>query len=217
MPKIRVAVAVVSVLTFTAHIAAADDPASPQQPDPPAPAPAPYQPPGGAPAVAPPGNSPPSNGPPGNTQQLPGALIYAPEEITEFDNNAPVPYGYTKVVRARKGLIIGGGVTLGAAYLTTVLTGALAAALGTLTGSRMDAGPAFVPVLGPFLEMGQDHSGGQRAWAALGLAQTAGAIMLVYGLNNRRTILVRNDQLSATSIAPLIAPGASGLSVVGRF
>ena len=30
------------------------------------------------------------------------------EEITEFDDSAPVPYGYTRVTRTRKGLIIGG-------------------------------------------------------------------------------------------------------------
>jgi hypothetical protein len=121
------------------------------------------------------------------------------------------------VVRARKGLIIGGSVTLGAAYLTTVFTGALAAALSTFSSSHMSVGPAFVPVLGPFLEMGQDHSGGQLSWAVLGLAQTAGALMLVSGLNSPRTILVRNDRLNVTSIMPLIVPGASGLSVMGRF
>jgi len=205
---VAVVVAVVSALTFTTRIAAADDPAS---------SPPPAPPPGGAPAGTPPGINPPSNGPPGDIQRRSVPLTYAPEEITEFDNNAPVPRGYTKVVRARNGLIIGGGVTLGVAYLLTVATGGLDSALSQFGSSHRSAAPAFVPVLGPFLEMGQDHSGGQLAWVVLGLAQTAGALMLVSGLNNPRTILVRNDRLRVTSIAPLVAPGASGLSVVGRF
>jgi hypothetical protein len=210
MSKIQVAIAVVSALTFTTRIAAADDQASP----PPAPAPAPYQPPGGAP----PGSPPPGYGPPGYALQPSGAPIYGPEEITDFGNSAPVPYGYTKVTRRRKGLIIGGAATLGATYGVTAFTGMLAIAFRPINRSAPDPTPFFIPVVGPFVAIAQSKdSTGDFGLVAIGLGQTAGAIMLVYGLTHSREVLVRNDQLAITSIAPLVAPGASGLSVVGRF
>ncbi|MBL0215438.1 MAG: hypothetical protein IPQ07_16325 [Myxococcales bacterium] len=48
----------------------------------------------------------------------------------------------------------------------------------------------------------------------LGLARTAGAIMLIYGLTNPKTLLVRNDQLSIT---PMFGNGSSGFAVSGAF
>jgi hypothetical protein len=161
---------------------------------------------------------PPGHGPPGHALQPSCAPIYDPEEITDFDDSTPVPYGYTKVTRARKGLIIGGAATLGATYGATVLIGLLATILRPLDRSTPDPTPLFIPVAGPFVEIAQSKdSTGLFGLAAVGLAQTAGAIMLVYGLTHSGEVLVRNDQLAITSIAPLVAPGASGLSVVGRF
>ena len=49
---------------------------------------------------------------------------------------------------------------------------------------------------------------------AMGGGQTAGAIMLIYGLTSTRTLLVRNDQLS---IAPMQVNGGTGMMVSGRF
>jgi hypothetical protein len=145
-------------------------------------------------------------------------MVSGPEEITDFDDSAPVPYGYTRVQRTRKGLIIGGAVTLGATYLATAFIGAVASDFLKAEGSNTDVAPLFLPVAGPFLEIGQTDSAIARFYLALsGLGQTAGAIMLFYGLSNSRTVLVRNDQLIVTSVAPMIAPGAAGLSVVGRF
>jgi hypothetical protein len=209
---------VIAMIGLAPGLAAADDQAPPPPSAQPAPAPAPYPPPAGAPPGAPPGYGPPGYGPPGYATQPPGVSSYSPEEITNFDDSAPVPSGYTKVTRARKGLIIGGGATLGAAYATTVFGGLVIAAFGDLFGQHTDAGPYFIPVFGPFLAMGQAKSSDdQFALAMLGIGQTAGAVMLIYGLANPRTVLVRNDQLIVTSVAPLIAPGAAGLSIVGRF
>src|SRR5262249_18535929 len=137
---------------------------------------------------------------------------------TDFDDSAPVPYGYTKVSRTRTGLIIGGAVTLGATYLVTAFVGAVADSINKIAGSNASVAPLYVPVVGPFLELGETDDPAARFYLTMsGLGETAGAIMLVYGLTSPRTVLVRNDQLIVTSIAPLIAPGASGLSVVGRF
>lgn len=212
----------IAMIGLAPGLAAADDPAPPPPPAQPAPAPAPYQPPGGARPGAPPGygpgSGPPGYGPPGHAAQPPGMWVYGPEEITDFDDSAPVPSGYTRMQRTRKGLIIGGAVTLGATYLTTAFVGEVASAFGPLFGSRTNYTPLFIPVFGPFVEIGQvNDSSDQFSLGLLGLGQTAGAVMLLYGLTSPRTVLVRNDQLIVTSLAPMIGPGASGLSVVGRF
>jgi hypothetical protein len=189
-------------------LAQADDPAPPPYPPPPY-QPPPYPPPGSGP---PPGYGPPGYGPP------PGVPVNGPEEISDFDDSAPTPYGYTRVQRTRKGLIIGGAVSLGATYLATAFIGAVAADALKAEGSNTSIAPVFLPVAGPFLEVGETDSAVARFFLAVsGLGQGAGAVMLLYGLTSSRTVLVRNDQLIVTSIAPLIAPGASGLSVVGRF
>ncbi|HEX3473827.1 MAG TPA: hypothetical protein VHT91_02235 [Kofleriaceae bacterium] len=199
-----------------AGLAEADDQAPPP-PYPsgsgPAPAPQPYPPP-----YSPPPGAPPGYGPPVYAAQPPGAVVYGPAEITEFDDSAPTPYGYTRVQRTRKGLIIGGAVTLGATYLATAFIGAVASDLLKAEGSNTSVAPVFLPVAGPFLEIAQTDSAIARFYLTVsGLGQTAGAIMLLYGISSSRTVLVRNDQLIVTSIAPMIAPGAAGLSVVGRF
>jgi hypothetical protein len=200
-----------AIVLLAPGLAGADDP--PPPPYPPAPAPYAPAPSGGAPPAGAPGYGPPGYGP-----QPYRAPIYAPEEITDVDDSTPVPYGYTKVSRTRKGLIIAGAVTLGATYLATSFVAAGVDTVNKAEGSNTDVTPAYVPVVGPFLEIGQTDSSIARFFLTVsGVGQTAGAIMLVYGLTSPRTVLVRNDQLSVTSIAPLVAPGASGLSVVGRF
>jgi hypothetical protein len=182
-------------------LARADDPPPPPYQQPP-----PYPPPPG-----------PGYGPPGYAPQ-PGMAVSGPEEITDFDDSAPTPYGYTRVQRTRKGMIIAGAVTLGATYLATAFFGAVAADVIKAEGSNTSTAPLFLPVAGPFLEVGETDSAVARFFLAVsGLGQGAGAVMLLYGLSSSRTVLVRNDQLIVTSIAPMIAPGASGLSIVGRF
>ena len=189
-------------------LAAADDQAPPPPPPPPS-----------YPAVTAP---PPSGGPPGYAPPTysaqPNVAAIGPEEIADFDDSAPVPYGYTRVQRTRKGLIIGGAVTLGATYLVTAFVGAVAADALRAEGSNTDVTPVFIPVAGPWLEIQETDSAIAKFYLTLsGLGQGAGAIMLLYGLSSSRTVLVRNDQLIVTSVAPMIAPGAAGLSVVGRF
>ena len=167
--------------------------------------PAPYQPaPGGPPSAAPPGYAQPYSAP-----------IYMPEEISDYDEDRPIPAGYTRVERKRKGLIIGGSVTLGATFLVTAFFGLIAGAVNEAEGSNTDVAPMFVPVIGPFLEFGETRNSAARfGLTMLGLGQVAGATMLIIGLTNPRTILVRNDQLT---LAPLVGDHASGLAIRGRF
>jgi hypothetical protein len=135
--------------------------------------------------------------------------------ITDVDETRPVPYGYTKVSKARKGMIIGGAVTFGVTYGVSAFAAAISADLRKTDPSSTDISALWIPALGPFLLLGQaDSSTGKFYLVQLGIAQTAGAIMLVYGLTSPKTVLVRNDQLSIT---PMIVHGASGLAVSGTF
>ena len=142
-----------------------------------------------------------------------------PKRITEFDPNAPVPYGYTKVTRTRKGFVIGGAVTFGVTYGISALVAAANDDLrrSNPSSSTEDLSDLWLPVVGPFLQLGRTESSSGRLFLVqVGIAQTAGAIMLLYGLTTPRTMLIRNDQLSMT-VAPMTGNGVSGLMAVGTF
>ena len=73
----------------------------------------------------------------------------------------------------------------------------------------------YVPVAGPFLYLGE--AGGESGKLVLiidGLAQAAGAAMLIAGLAAPKTIAVRND-LAKIEITPVLGPGSAG--IVGTF
>jgi len=198
------------------RLAWAEDQAPPPGPPPPYQVPPPS---GGPPVYGPQANgpapyAPPGYGPPGYGPPPYAAPSDAPEEM-DFDETRPIPPGYTKVSRARKGLIIGGACTLGGVYLFTTFIAAVADDINKAGGSNTDVSALYIPVVGPFVELGQTSSSTAKFYLTLsGLGQTAGAIMLIYGLTSPKTLLVRNDQLT---FAPMIGNGASGLSVMGRF
>jgi len=173
-----------------------------QGPPPPYPAPVPYQPP---PAYGPSGYARPAFSPPPE----------GPDEITEFDDTRPIPLGYTRAHKARKGLIIGGAVTFGVTYGISALAAAVGDDLRRTDPSREDISALWIPIAGPFLQLGQsDSSTGKFYLVQLGIAQSAGVIMLICGLSNPRTVLVRNDQVAIT---PIVIRGGSGLALSGTF
>jgi hypothetical protein len=186
----------IALLFQAPRMARADD--QPASPGPPPGYPPPYQlpPPGYG---AQPGNS------PGNS----------PEEITDVDDNTPVPYGYTKVTRAYKGLIIGGAVTFGVAFGISSFAAAIGEDLRSSGDTNTDVSALWIPIIGPFLQATRSESATAKFYVLhLGVAQAAGAIMLFYGLTNRKTIFLRTDRLS---VAPMLGNGASGMMVTGRF
>ena len=140
-----------------------------------------------------------------------------PEEITDFDFSRPVPLGYTPILRARKHLIVGGAVTFGVVYGLS----AFVAAVGedASRGERENtAASLWIPVAGPFLEMGHtDSATGRLFFASVGAAQLAGALMLYYGVSSKDRVLVRNDLVGSLTVAPLAGNGASGMALAGRF
>ncbi|HEY6180301.1 MAG TPA: hypothetical protein VIX73_37925 [Kofleriaceae bacterium] len=170
------------------------------------------------PTYAPPTYAPPTYGPPGYAPPPYSTPSYAPEEITDFDDSAPTPPGYTRVERTRKGLIIGGAVTLGATFAVTAFAAAIAADVNQVDGSNTDVSSMLIPVVGPFLQIQHTDSSVGRFWlTALGAGQAAGAIMLVYGLTSPKIVLVRNDQLSLGPMIDRGGRGVSGLTLTGSF
>ena len=143
----------------------------------------------------------------------------------DTDSGRPPPAGYRADTRIRKGLVIGGAVTFGAMYLLTALTAAAIndsksytySSIGTTSSKSSSAGLLYIPVVGPFAYL--SNAGSQSATVVLiidGVAQAAGAAMLIGGLAIPKHVLVRND-LAKIEIMPLVAPGHTGLGLVGTF
>ena len=211
------AIALAITLAAAPGRASADDP--PPAPPPPGyaqqpPPPQGYPPPGYPPPYQPAPDGQPAGAPPGYAQPY-SAPIYAPEEIDDVDADRPAPPGYTRVARARKGLIIGGSVTFGSTFLVTTFVAAVADEINKADGSNANVTPMYLPVIGPFLELGEtDNSVARFYLTMLGLGQAAGATMLIVGLTSPRMLLVRNDRLT---LAPLLGDHATGLAIRGRF
>lgn len=141
-----------------------------------------------------------------------------PEEINDFDFSRPVPLGYTPIERTRKHLIVGGGVTFGVVYGLSALVAAAGDDTARRDGTSNEVGALWIPVAGPFLQMGQtDSAVGKFFLASVGGAQLAGALMLYYGLTSKEHVLVRNDLVGSLTVAPLAGNGASGMALAGRF
>ena len=136
-----------------------------------------------------------------------------PRVINDYQDGDPVPPGYHADTRVRKGLVIGGAVTFGSMYLLSVLVASTANDI-----QKDSATLLYVPVLGPFLQMGKtDSSSGKTILAIDGLAQAAGVAMLIGGLVSPKTVLVRND-LAEISVVPMrVGTDGSGAGLVGKF
>lgn len=213
---------------------ASPPPASPSASTPPpgyAPPPPAYPPPGyGSP---PPGYGPPPTGyapppsgygpPPGYAPPPPGyPWAGRPREeqlpaVIPHDEKAPIPPGYHPDTRIRKTLVIAGAVTFGATYLYT-----LSQALNrdtSLDGGDDGVSPLVIPIVGPFVALGDTNSQGEHAGMApsslilSGLAQTVGVGLAVAGIVFPQKVLVRDATgKPALSVAPVLV-GSGGMGV----
>jgi hypothetical protein len=147
------------------------------------------------------------------------AVPYHPQaplapKVMDYEGG-PVPPGYHVATRARKGFIVAGAVTFGTLYLFSAL-GAAAAQDAKDEGFT----PLYAPCVGPFVAMGTAdvNATGAFALAVDGVAQSAGAAMLLFGLLAPQTKLVRNDAAVIEIPAP-VAFGRSGygLGVAGAL
>jgi hypothetical protein len=138
-----------------------------------------------------------------------------PSILEDWREGGPMPDGYHSEKRARRGMVIAGAVTFGVPYALSVIFGMW---LGGYVGDGATISPElfFVPVLGPFLVLGQ---AGQVEGVVLldGVAQLAGAVMLISGLAWPGTMLVRND-VARMSVVPMrFGKSGTGLGLAGTF
>jgi len=141
-----------------------------------------------------------------------------PRMIKDWDENQPIPQGYHRETRVRKGMVISGAIVFGVPYLYSALIAAVGSDIASSTGESNKVGALAVPVLGPFIEMGETGSSTANFMLAIdGVAQAAGAFMFIYGLTSPRNVLVRND-LAMVTVTPMrFGKDGSGLGLVGRF
>jgi hypothetical protein len=143
-----------------------------------------------------------------------------PREIAYHDGD-PIPPGYHPAERVRRGLIIGGAVTFGTLYFFSALVAAAGA--DSSPNEKNPTAAMWVPGVGPFIQMTHTSSATANVLLAVdGVGQTAGLLMLGFGLFSPRTVLVRNDLASApkkpeVAVAPMSGPGGTGMAVVGTF
>lgn len=209
LPKVVAAAAFgLSLTAVTATAAAQEQPADTARQPAPAPGYAPAQPSGGYVAPLSQQTQP--------TYVPQSVALSGPKEITDFNEDGPIPAGYTPVERTRKGMVISGSILFGSLYGLSALVAAADA-----DSYRPDLQALWVPAVGPFVQMFQTESAVGNFFLAIdGVGQTAGLAMFIYGLASPRTVLVRNDlaQVKPTvTVAPMSARGGGGLSLVGTF
>lgn len=134
----------------------------------------------------------------------------------------PVPPGYRLHARPRHGLIVGGSVLGGVPW-------ALGVTAAVTSNFDDNTGYLFVPVLGPWLVMisggAEDNCGvsdvcTDRSFTRMilaldGLAQAAGAILIIVGVHEPERLLVR-ERIVGVGPARLGRDGY-GMSVHGSF
>lgn len=144
--------------------------------------------------------------------------LSGPRVIKDYEEGEPVPPGYHPESKVRTGLVVGGAVTFGVMYLISVLVGAAITDGNRLSGGNDSGELLYVPVAGPFLQMTKtESSSGNVTLAIDGIAQAAGATMLIVGITSPKTVLVRND-LAEVRVMPMrMGQDGTGLGLLGTF
>lgn len=168
--------------------------------------------------------------------QEPGAPRNLPDSQLPTPPKAPLPPGDRvflppgaqadlKPYRVkRKGLVIGGAITLGVSYLITpVLTGvAYLSSLGFCESCPEALGLSLIPIFGPGIALrgALDDSPTLLAYAILiGVAQTAGLGMLIAGLVGKKV----TPKPPTYAVVPMLVPstqtraGVQGAAFSMRF
>jgi len=204
---------------------------------PPAASPAPQAPPPPAPWAVPPA----SQGPVWTRQPPPSAIApngeyvapleqttqptYVPQSVAlsgprvlkDWEDGQPIPYGYHRETRARKGAIIGGALALGIPYLYSAFIASIGSDVAGSNGKN-EVGDLYMPVFGPFAQMTHSDSATLNFVLLMdGIAQSVGAVLFIYGMTSPRPVLVRND-LAMVTVTPMhLGRDGNGVGLLGRF
>jgi hypothetical protein len=142
--------------------------------------------------------------------------LSGPRFIKDWQDGNPIPWGYHREERARKGEIISGAILFGVPWLYSAFFASLGADLSN--GGSNDLAALYVPVLGPFIEMTQTSSSSAHFILALdGVAQGVGAALFFHGLSSPRPLLVRNDLASFMITPTPLGKDGTGVAMMGRF
>ncbi len=154
--------------------------------------------------------------PPTGVRPPPPPLAAAAPKYLPYSEGDPIPDGYAPDTRVRRGLAIGGGVTLGVLWAFTAVFGAVFLDVGSLDDDAYI--PLFFPAVGPFIAVAtmEANVAGGAVLVIDGIAQTAGLAMFIAGLAAPEPVLRRKDGLRV-DIQPLAAPGHYGLGLTGAF
>jgi hypothetical protein len=137
-----------------------------------------------------------------------------PPATLPYEEGEVVPRGYDLKKRPVRSMVIAGAVTFGSTYVVSLLTSATILAADSHSGKPL--APLFVPIAGPFITIGTAKSDGAGTlWLVLdGVAQTAGAVMLIYGLVAEEKYLQRQPMTFAEQLKKpelLVGPTSMGL------
>jgi hypothetical protein len=185
--------------------------------------PAPALPPGAYPGMYPPGMYAPGLYAPG--MYPPGIYPDDPRLARRWKSGDPPPPGFHVEQRPIQGLVIGGSITLGVAWV-----------VGSAIGfSQAGNGGAYavIPVVGPFVAAGVYQPppcqsflcfgpGFYKAFLiTFGLIQSTGAVLLVSGLAAHHDTLVPGATIPRTGLTlmpvPIAGQNGNGLGLTGTF
>ncbi len=121
----------------------------------------------------------------------PPAPAILPPATLPYDEGQTIPPGYELKKRPIRSMVIAGSITFGVTYLVSILTAATVLASDSDEGKKL--APMFAPAVGPFIAIGTAKADGAGTlWLVLdGVTQTAGAVMLIYGLAAEEKFLER--------------------------
>jgi hypothetical protein len=160
----------------------------------------------------------------------PAADGYGPDYIA-YEEGDPIPPGYVRDTRIRKGLVIGGAVTFGTLWLASVVAAATLTANeeqqrttfdgeGNLVEVEVDDYiPLYIPIAGPFITIATADAevAGAVPLVIDGVAQVGGLAMLIAGLAARQDVLRRSVGEATIELTPVAMPGRFGLGLSGSF
>lgn len=136
---------------------------------------------------------------------------WADKTTVPYEPGVPGPPGFVLRERTSTGLVIGGSVSFGAAYVMSVATGAMALADEDAGDEDESWGPIFIPVVGPAITAASVHANsvGSFLLVADSVVQTVGVGLFVLGLVDPER------EWEADRFEVTVSPG--GLSLHGRF
>jgi hypothetical protein len=143
--------------------------------------------------------------------------LSGPRLIKDWEDGQPIPYGYHRETRARRGAIAGGAITFGIPYLFSAMVASIGSdAAGS--GGRNEVGDLYMPVFGPFAQMSHTDSATANFFLLMdGVTQSLGAALFIYGMASPKPVLVRNDLAMVTVTPVRLGRDGNGVGVVGRF